>query len=47
MAAWVADTNNAMRQATEAAGGTWNPNQAGAPQTTLAGQQQAYSQQMA
>jgi hypothetical protein len=44
MAAWVADSNNAMRQATEAAGGTWNPNAAGTPQETLAAQNQYFTQ---
>jgi hypothetical protein len=43
---WVADSNNAIRQATEAAGGTWTPNQPGAPQATLQAQQQTYAQQM-
>jgi len=41
---WVADSNNAIRQATEAAGGTWNPNQPGAPQETLAAQNQYFTQ---
>lgn len=46
MNAWVADSNNAIRQATEAAGGTWNPNQPGAPQMTMQREQQTYAQQM-
>jgi len=41
---WVADSNNAIRQATEAAGGTWNPNQPGTPQETLAAQNQYFTQ---
>jgi hypothetical protein len=41
---WVADANNAARQATEAAGGTWNPNPQGTPTETQAAQQQYFNQ---
>jgi len=50
---WVADSNNAARQAVEAAGGTWNPGQAGGPggpgtpQETLSAQQQYFAQAQA
>jgi len=44
MAKWVADSNNAIRQAVEGAGGTWNPGQPGTPQETLAAQGQYFTQ---
>lgn len=53
MAAWVGDSNNAIRQAVESAGGTWNPNAPGGnaanlqgPQETLAAQNQYFTQGM-
>jgi hypothetical protein len=47
---WVADSNNALKQATVNAGGTWNPGQpgqpggTGTPAETMAAQQQYFNQ---
>lgn len=41
---WVADSNAAGKAATEAAGGTWNPNPQGTPTETMAAQQQYFNE---